>query len=96
MADTPVNDCEELKTVVLFRTERHGPFAGDVTAVFPGIPGRLNLWTCYAHVGQHSSCSPEWVRRTRNARPAEYASLLKELHAIGYTNLRLIYRVPSR
>lgn len=86
----------ESETVVLFRTERHGPFAGDVTAVFPGIPGSPNMWTCYAHVGQHSSCSPAWVRMTRNARYAEYAGLLKELHAIGYTNLRLIYRVPSR
>jgi hypothetical protein len=38
---------------------------------------------CYAHVGQHSECSLEWMRRrTRAARPDEYAPLLAELRQL--------------
>ena len=62
---------------VLFRKDK----SGEITAVFPTIPATNfnNDWTCYAHVGQHSSCQRAWVAQTKNASADEYASLLSEL-----------------
>ncbi len=73
-------------TPVVFRAERSGPCKGDVTAVFPTIPADYagREMTCYAHIGQHSGCSFGWYLKTRAAKPAEYADLLKELASIGY------------
>lgn len=69
---------------VIFRAERSGDFKGDVTAVFPTLPGTSDPWTCtaYAHVGQHSICNREWYATTRAATPDEYADLLAELRGI--------------
>jgi len=68
---------------VIFRAERSGTFKGDVTAVFPTIPGCDTYdATCYAHIGQHSACSRDWYRQTRAAKPSEYADLLAELRGI--------------
>jgi hypothetical protein len=77
---------------VLFRadqTQRGG--AGprvEITAVFPTIPGTVgdnDSMTCYAHVGQHGTCSTGWyLEKTRAASPAEYAPLARELESIGY------------
>lgn len=68
---------------VLFRKGRTKDTAHEITAVFPTLP--WNLWgdlTCYAHVGQHGSCSPGWYNETREAKPDEYADLLAELRGI--------------
>lgn len=77
---TTETDC----TPVIFRAERKGVDKGEVTAVFPTLCGTCdpNTFTVYAHIGQHSSGSPEWYRETRAAKPAEYASLLRELRSI--------------
>ena len=82
---------------VMFRTVQHGPFRGDVTAVFPTIPANhRGDMTCYAHVGQHGACGREWMLSdTRPARPEEYAALKRELESIGY-RLRVIQRSPRR
>lgn len=45
--------------------------------------------TCYAHIGQHSECSPEYVANLTKATPAQYAELKQELESIGY-NLQII------
>lgn len=88
------------KTLVIFRAERSGPFKGDVTAVFPYEPG-YDSWsmTCYAHVGQHSSCTWEWYRTTRAAIPSEYESLKHELENYGppdaHYDLEVRQRMPS-
>lgn len=52
----------------------------DITAVCPDT----NL--CYAHMGQHSTYSPGWVKSCcRIAEPKEYKPLLNELeNIIGY------------
>lgn len=63
---------------------------GGVIALFPTMLGTSNLHTCnsYEHIGQHGAADPQGViQRTKAARPSEYASLLKELHKIGYRNL---------
>jgi len=66
------------KLDVLFRVR-----SGEVTAVFPSECG-TDEWdfTCYAHVGQHGSCSRAWYNTTRKAKPAQYESLLAELRQI--------------
>jgi hypothetical protein len=66
---------------VLFRKDDEG----TVTAFFPTLPGSSNGgdMTCYTHVGQHSSCSYEWMyRHTKLAQPGEYANLLAEITQI--------------
>lgn len=69
-------------TRVAFVTCTEYPFTGEVTAVFLDLPERQFL-TCYAHVGQHDSCAPEWVNeQTRHSTPEEFAPLLKELRHI--------------
>jgi hypothetical protein len=56
---------------------------GEVTALLPDVPEHHSFMTCYAHVGQHSSCDTRWVREeTRAATPEEYAPLLRELEQI--------------
>ena len=61
-----------------------------IIALFPTLPGTNSPYTCssYEHIGQHGSADPQSViERTKIAKPAEYAPLLRELHQIGYRNL---------
>jgi hypothetical protein len=68
---------------IIFRAERSGDFAGQVSAVFPTLPWSRDCeLTTYAHIGQHGGGSLGWYRATRPATPAEYAPLLAELRAI--------------
>ncbi len=84
-------------TPVIFRAERSSPHKGDVTAVFPTIPGDYSgSMTCYAHIGQRSACSLGWYLQTRPAEPADYRPLLEELQAIGYDDLRIYSRMTRR
>lgn len=68
--------------------------AGEVTAVFPTLPGTVDPWTCtcYAHVGQHGSASIAWVRTAPPASPAQYAGLLHEVRRIYAPEFRLVVR----
>ena len=85
------------RTAVTFRAVKKGDFKDDVTAVFLDMPEGPGMLTCYAHVGQHGTCSIEWIlQSTRPAKPDEYAALEKELHAIGYQNLRIESRFIRR
>lgn len=69
-------DMTVAETVVLFRRDDDG----DITAVMPFEEGSPNMMTCYAHVGQHSSCDIGWVTEdTFAAAEDEYRSLHKEL-----------------
>lgn len=64
--------------------------SGDVMAYFPTEQWGPNdgTFTCYAHIGQHSACRPEYLKECRKAKPAEYSELLAELVSIGYDNLK--------
>jgi hypothetical protein len=71
---------KELTTEVIFKKE-----GTEVTAVMPyTIHDRLGNMTNYAHVGHHSACSPEYVKKLRNATEEEYTKLKSELEAAGY------------
>ena len=70
--------------------EIHGEkctYESDVFAYFPdeNYDPRRGLKSCYAHVGQHSSCHPDYAKESRPATPAEYADLKAELESIGYS-----------
>lgn len=80
-------------TPVLFRIDKHGAFKGELTAVFPTLPGSPGLMSCYAHLGQHSSCGRGWLASTRPAKPAEYADLQRELVRAGYDDLKVYARI---
>ncbi len=74
------------KLPILFRSECDG----SIIAVFPTIPGRdAYTMTCYAHIGQHSSCSMGWYYSTRPAHRNKYADLLGELTQI-YNEYELV------
>jgi hypothetical protein len=78
-------------TKVFFRIEKDG----EVLAVFADSWANPR-WGCYAHIGQHSECNPYYVKMlTRPAKPDEYASLLNELVAIGYDDLKILQRMPG-
>ena len=82
---------EEPLTPVLFRMSE-----GGVVAVFPTLYGEPRCFSCYSHIGQHSSCSKEWYRTTKPATPKQYASLKRELEAAPYEyRLKIIKRWPS-
>lgn len=60
---------------------------GDVVAVFPfeKYDNHSNYIVCYAHIGQHSACNPEYVKTlTKTNDPNVYGELKKELEDIGY------------
>lgn len=87
------NHKRENQVRVTFRRDTHLPHTGDITAVFIDEQGTQDVASraCYAHVGQHSTCSLEWVReKTRPASLKQYSSLLRELESIGYDNLRVV------
>lgn len=71
-----------------------------VLAVFPDIPERNkyrdDLLLCYSHVGQHSSCEPEYIKKKRLANPEEYKDLLNELKGQGYDNLEVAHIKKSK
>jgi hypothetical protein len=84
----------EPETHVLFRV-----FKREVTAVFPCDPATLtgDTMTCYAHIGQHGSCSFGWYsERTRAATPAEYADLKRELESAPYGYRLKVYKRMTR
>lgn len=75
---------ETEQTEVQFRL-----FMGEVIAVFPYIIETKSNVSCYAHIGQHSSCMWNINNASKPATPEEYSDLQKELESIGY-NLKLI------
>lgn len=56
----------------------------DLFAYFPEMKDHGEYKTAYSHIGQHSACSPEYAKESRNATPEEYADLKEELESIGY------------
>lgn len=77
-------------TPVIFRVDKDG----EVTAVFPCAPfdSAGHFMTCYAHVGQHGSCSFEWYYSTRPAVWTEYANLKRELETAPFGYRLKVYQ----
>lgn len=63
---------------------------GAIIALFPYIVDTQDPWSClsYMHTGQHGgACTRHITTVTTLAKPSEYASLLKELKNVGYTDI---------
>ena len=80
-------------TKVCFRVEKDG----GILAVFPYMKTRqAGVYVCYSHVGQHGHAAWEYVRySTRPAYSCEYMELLRELKRVGYTDLKVLERLPG-
>lgn len=68
-------DCEGNEVFAYFPNEMY-----DTTGI---------LRSCYAHIGQHSGCHPEYLKGCKKATPEQYNDLKTELESIGY-NLEII------
>jgi hypothetical protein len=77
---------DNYKADVLFLWERDEP--KDVFAYFPQDMDYTlqnpDLRGCYAHIGQHSACHPDYARECKEASPDEFKPLMEELESIGY------------
>ena len=52
-------------------------------------------FTCYAHIGQHSSCAYDYYLQCKPATYQEYKPLLEELKSIGY-DVQVINRINGK
>jgi len=82
------------KTKVLFLLEDKED--NEVFALFPAEhyyhkkhPDYNNVFTCHAHIGQHSSCHTDYQKECSPATPEQYKDLFNELESIGY-NLEVL------
>ena len=93
------------KTKVIFLLERDEP--KTVFAYFPELEHNGITRVCYAHVGQHSGCHPDYAKECKEASVKQYLDLYEELLSIGYnlkvlnkqkikTIDRIVYPVNSR
>jgi hypothetical protein len=63
---------------------------GDVFAYFPDLAFDMKgNNTSYAHIGQHSACSPDYSKECVKATPEQYKDLEQELIGLGY-NLNIL------
>jgi hypothetical protein len=73
-----------MKTKVLFLIEQEED-CDDVFAYFPEEVHNGIIMTCYAHIGQHSACHPDYARDCKEATPEQYNDLKEELEkSVGY------------
>lgn len=71
------------KTKVIFRK-----IEGEVTAIFPDqITDNQAACLSYAILGQHSACSPTWIKDGGVPTIDECAELINELQGLGYNLL---------
>jgi len=76
-----------MATLVKFRKDLRND---EIIAVFPKmLYNELlysnDVWVCYAHIGQHSSCNKDYlIGDTIPAKESEYLPLKKELEQLGY------------
>lgn len=78
-------------TKVLFLIEKDSEdevFAYFPNEIFSTDKGEV-FYTCYAHIGQHSSCHPDYAKECKQATPDQYNDLKIELESIGY-NLEVL------
>lgn len=77
------------KERVVFLKEKDG----SIMAYFPNIDEGNGQKMCYAHIGQHSACSPEYAKECTPANEKEYSDLQDELVSVGYTKLSIAKKI---
>ena len=80
---------------VIFRMEKccgeWEPLAVFPTTEWNDNGYRFMTCLCYSRIGQHNCiCHDYYSEKTKPATKEQYEHLLKELHEIGYTNLRIV------
>lgn len=78
---------------VLFLIEKpEGNLPCNVFAYFPKDKwsNEPDMFTSYAHIGQHSACHADYAKECREANYNEYQDLLRELIGQGYKDLQII------
>ena len=63
---------------------------GEVFAYFPFEEWYNGTMTCYAHIGQHSACHPNYANSCKEAKKLDFMPLLNELVRIGYNDLEIM------
>lgn len=48
------------------------------------------MFTCYAHIGQHSAIHIDYAKECKEAQYNQYSDLLKELIGQGYNDLQVM------
>ena len=81
-------------TKVIFLIEKkEGNLLCDVFAYFPEDKYNSfekNVFTSYAHIGQHSACHADYANECKEANYSQYYDLLQELIRQGYNNLQIM------
>jgi len=81
-------------TQIKFLIEKpEGNLPCNVFAFFPNDRhnnSNPDLFTSYAHLGQHSACSLEYANECKEANYNEFADLLRELIGQGYNDLQIM------
>jgi len=85
---------DKFKTDVIFLIEKpEGNLKCDIFAFFPNeYHNKIlepEMFVCYAHIGQHSSCHIDYANKCKKAKPKQYSDLKYELESIGY-NLNIV------
>lgn len=77
--------------VILLLDKGDGDEQGELFAYFPKENYTANglLKSCYATVGQHSGCAPDYAITCEEAQPHRYKALKTELEGLGY-NLHVL------
>lgn len=70
---------------VVFRVDRENKEPIAIFISKGSTDPKNGMHTAYAHKGQHTTASRQWIKeKTRPAAITEYKSLLEELRSIGY------------
>lgn len=78
-----------MKTKVIFYKDKNG----EIFAYFPEMMSswvyiarkKVVNYTSYSHIGQHSGCSPDYIKGCEEIeKESEYIALKTELESIGY------------
>ena len=84
-------------TKVVFLIEKQeGDLPCNVFAYFPEIRSTKEggMFTCYAHIGQHSACHENYAKGCKQAELNDFWELLRELIEQGYKNLQILNNSP--
>ena len=83
---------DDFLTEVMFRKVKSGNFKGDIEAWFPYIIADFNgNVNCYAHLGQHSAGSWDYLLfNTVPAKENEYNDLKRELQSHYGYNFKIV------
>lgn len=83
-----------MKTKVIFLIEKtEGNLQCNVFAYFPEYKYNIfekDMFTSYAHLGQHSACHSDYAKECKEADYNQYWDLLRELIGQGYNNLQVM------